>query len=792
MDTWAEGRAVRRFSAAALALAVVAAAPAGRAGERTRPWEDRGASPAARSAALLAAMTLDEKFEQMVGAPGVVPEIAACYGARHIPGVPRLGIPTLRVTNGPVGIGQNDCVPATAQRSLQGALMSTESAKATAFPSAMAIAASFDPTLAFRFGDTMGVEARALALHVLEAPGVNLARVPQAGRNFEYFGEDPYLSGIMAVREIRGVQGRGVIAMVKHFVANEQETNRMAVNESVDDRTLNELYLLPFEMAVKEAGVASVMCSYNKINGYYACEHKENLTDILRNRWGFDGYVQSDFFAIHSTAATLLAGTDLEMPGSNGARDFFTAQKLQAALDAREIAVSDIDRALSRRYVQMFRLGIFDRPLVQTPIDVRKDAAIARSIGEQSAVLLKNAGGLLPLDARKPVEIALIGKAAYAAKAVSGCCGGSSDVIPFQSVTPLQGIRDSLARAGGKGRANLTIVADDNSNLADAVAAARKADIAIVFAGTISEEGRDLPSIQLPGGQDELISAVAEANPRTVVVLKDNASALLPWVDRVPAVLEAWFPGQEDGAIVARLLFGEATPSGKLPVTFPKRMEDLPIKSASQWPGLDPTGAPVPLPGQAGAAPANRQAGGSSVQYSEGLNIGYRWFDASRTQPLYPFGFGLSYTSFRLSKLRVRPRAVDGRQPITVIVNVKNTGPRRGAETPQVYLRLPGAADEPAARLVGFQKVWLNPGEQRDVYICVDPAAANHPLGAWGPGQSWTTYDGAYQVAVGNSARTLLSAVLTVDRRRKSAGPEACSGTGSVAPPTGRIGKRRR
>ena len=754
-------RAVARRVAACLAAAlpnVVAAQP-------PRPWMNASLPPERRAALLLSAMTQAEKFQQLTGAAGILAELPQCYGARHVPGVARLHIPTLRVTNGPVGVGQNDCVPPGGAGLPFAALTSRQSAAATALPSGMAVAASFDTAVARRFGDVIGVESRDLALHVLEGPGVNLARVPQGGRNFEYLGEDPFLTGRMAVAEVRAIQAHGVIAMAKHFVANEQETSRFTVNETVDDRALHELYLLPFEMAVKDGGVAAVMCSYNAVNGPHACEDRHHLTDVLRGQWGFRGYVQSDFFAAHGTAASLRAGMDHEMPGLTIDRGpmagpWFSPEKLRAALEAHEIAEADVDTALARRYRQMFRLGIFDRPVAPTPIDTARDAAVAREIGEQSAVLLKNDGALLPLDARRVRSIALVGQAEYVTKAVAGCCGGSSDVIPLRTVTPLDGVRQVLAQLKSSANATLTVVADDRSNLAAAVDAARAADVAIVLAGTIAEEGRDRTSIALANGQDSIIAAVAAANPRTVVVLKDNASTLLPWVDRVPAVLEAWFPGQEDGDVVARLLFGAAEPSGRLPVTFPRRESDLPASEPRRWPGVDSLGRPVAVTAQ-GNAP-------TSVTYAEGLAIGYRWFDARGVAPLFPFGHGLSYTTFRLSDLRVSPRVSDGTRPITVSFTVENTGTRRGAEVPQVYLGLPAATGEPPKRLVGFEKVWLDPGARRTLRVAIDPAASHHPLGTWdSAAQRWTVADGAYAVLVGRSAgETALRDTVRVRARR--------------------------
>jgi beta-glucosidase len=393
----------------------------------------------------------------------------------------------------------------------------------------------------------------------------------------------------------------------------------------------------------------------------------------------------------------------------------------------------------------MFRLGIFDRPVAQTAIDQAGDGAIARAIGEQSAVLLKNANSVLPFDAKTVRSVALIGQAAYANKAVSGCCGGSSDVIPLYTVTPLAGVQNVLKQLGSSATANLTIVADDNSNLAAAVDAAKQADVVIVLAGTIAEEGADRPSIGLSNNQDTIISAAAAANPRTAVVMKDNASALMPWVDQVPAVLETWFPGQEDGNIVANLLFGVANPSGKLPVTFPKNAGDWPANTPAQYPGVTVNGVPT-------------------VTYSEGLQIGYRWYDAQNVKPLFAFGHGLSYTSFSLSGLQVSPQSSDGTKPITVSVDVQNSGKVAGAEVPQVYLSLPAGLGLPPKRLVGFQKVMLAPGEKKTVQIVIDPNAASHPLATWDTAsQQWKTVNGQVQVLVGNASDSLsLSATLSV------------------------------
>lgn len=704
----------------------------------TPRWMDASLSADERAELLLAAMTTEEKFQQLVGEPGIVAELPHCAGGRHVPGLPRLDIPTLRITNGPVGVGQNDCVPADVVAENPGVLMmSPLSAKATSLPAAIALAATFDREAASRFGDVLGRQSRNLALHVMEAPGINLARMPHGGRNFEYFGEDPYLTGEMAVAEVKAIQSHGVIAMPKHYAVNEQETDRKTMNAIVDPRVLHQLYLLPFEMAVKDADAASIMCSYNYVNGVQVCEDHHLLTEVLREQWGFEGYVQSDFFAVQSLAA-LRAGTDHEMPGfridRDGYRTWYTPENLSAALGNDTLVMADINLALKRRYVQMFRLGIFDRPVVQKPLDLEGDAAIATDIGEQGAVLLKNDDQLLPFKPASLGRIALVGKSDYAEAAVVGG-GGSSQVIPFSTIPALEGFEQSLSAMGADTEVRLVVVEDDNSNLAEAIAAAQSADAVVLLAGSLSSEGEDLETLRLPKGQDEMISAIAAANPRTALVLKNNAAALMPWLDRVPAILQAWFPGQQDGLIVSRLLLGLANPSGKLPVTYPRSEADLPASEPLQWPGIV------------------QSDGLRRVEYSEGLEIGYRWFDAQDIEPLFHFGHGLSYTTFSLSDIAVTPAESDFSSPVKVTVTVTNTGDLRGAEVPQVYLGFPAEAGEPPKRLVGFDKVWLDPGESREVEIVLDPAAASHPFGVFNEASGrWENSPGEYKVMIGTSA----------------------------------------
>jgi len=765
------------------------------------PWMNTALAPEERAALLVNAMTLAQKEQQLVGnQPEIVPELPQCKGARHVRGIAELAIPTLRITNGPVGIGQNDCV----DPSVVGfaAFTDPSSAKATALPSAIALAASFDPAVAHEFGNVIGTEANNLALHVFEAPGVNMARIPVLGRNFEYFGEDPFLTGTMAVAETKAVQAKGVIAMAKHFAANEQETNRMTIQEIIDRRVLHEIYLLPFEMAVKDGDTASIMCSYNSVNGFQACENKELLTDVLRDQWGFKGYVQSDFFAVRSTAASMLAGLDHLMPFPQMITPPFTPvwspAELNAALAAGQLHIADLDLALLRRYTQMFKMGIFERqPLVQTPIDFAAGGESARSIGVQSAVLLQNDNHVLPFDANSVKNVVVVGKATqvYAQQAVAGgvlvgkpmgAGGGSSDVVPNYTVSPVDGLKSVLAALGNTtATVTLITVKDDNSDLNAAQAAAAAADAVIVMAGTVAEEGADRASfvdstgLSLTAFGDGLdwyvarpnalstATSNAAANSNTVVmitgilaassttskpmaaktalVLKDNAGvAMDPKLLGAagPAMLEVWFPGQEDGHIVADLLFGVRNPSGKLPVTFPKIGQgflDWVKTDSSVYPGV------------------KNAAGQPEVQYKEGLNIGYRWYDAKGVTPAFSFGHGLSYTTFSISKLEATPKKTDGTKPITIQFFVENTGTRYGAEVPQVYLGLPPSIGEPPKRLVAFEKVWLKPGEKRKIQISIDPNATNHPLGYWESStQKWVIAEGDYQVYVGNSATNIL------------------------------------
>jgi len=578
----------------------------------------------------------------------------------------------------------------------------------------------------------VGSETRGNAHHVFIAPGVNLARVPQNGRNFEYFGEDPYLAGVMAVAQIRAVQGHGVQAVAKHYVANEQETDRQTMNAVVDERTLHELYLLPFEMSVRDAGLAAIMCSYPRINGYFSCEHEELLTGVLRQQWGFDGYVMSDRGATHSTVPAIKSGLDLEF----ATPVWFTPERIGEALATNRLAAADLDAMLLRRFRTMFRLGQFDVSFDRfTAIDLASHANSAREIGEQGVVLLKNTG-VLPLQTPSLGSIAVFGAPRFAGHAKLPATGprGFITVNASHMVSPVDGLRTTLSATGGRG----TVTYDQGTDLQRARDIASAADVAIVMVGDESVEAADRESLALPDvegvNQDALIHAVAAANRRTVVVLKTGGAVLMPWLESVPAVLEAWFPGQEDGSIVANVLFGGANPSGRLPLTFPGQDREAGASTPGQWPGLITDG--------------NRE-----VTYSERLSMGYRWYQATNTAPLFPFGFGLSYTTFSLSDIAVMPsKSLGG--PFEVRLRVANTGRRAGAEVAQVYVDLPRTSREPARRLVQFRRVQLDAGQSQAISLVVDPASSNHPLSVWDVGtHGWVMPTGEYVVYVGNSSQ---------------------------------------
>ncbi len=676
-----------------LATSLAAAAPA----QQPRITH---AQAVARARQLVAKMTLDEKVAELHG-------IHDAENYRVIPGIPRLGIPALHMTNGPAGAGPGGAGPQK---------------RATAFPSPLALAATWDPELSHQYGKLAAEEARALGSQLFESPDINIARVPQGGRVFESYGEDPYLDARIAVANIEGIQSVGELANVKHFDANNQETQRMSINEIIGERALHEIYLPAFEASIKEAHSASIMCAYPKINGTFNCENPLLLTDILKKQWDFQGFVISDWGATHSTVPSALAGLDAEMPTGR-----YFGDDLRHAVESGQVPMAVIDDKLVRRFTTMIEFGLFSPEPAPKPIPAFEHGAVSRSIAEQAMVLLKNDGNLLPLDRKTVRRIALIGP--WAVRPSTGG-EGSSHVIPLYAITPYDGLEAAVDREITR----MTVT--DGADIDAAAAAAAKAQIAIVMVGDQDSEGHD-QSLDLPEGQNQLIAAVAKANPKTVVVVKSGSAVLMPWIDHVPAVVEAWYPGEEDGAAVAAVLLGDVNPSGKLPLTFPRSVDQTLAANPEQYPGVN-----------------------GEVNYSENLEVGYRAYAAHNVQPQFPFGFGLSYTQFKFDDISVKQQP--GAATATVSFTVTNTGQRAGAEVAQLYLGFPSIdeGNEPPIQLKGFRKVMLTPGESKTVTLSLDPRSFSY----WSvKAHAWQLAHGEFQVLVGDSsADTTLKASLTI------------------------------
>ena len=815
------------------------------------PWVGSHAPTDAKVSQVLRQMTLDEKIAMVHGAAGT-----AYTGA--IPGDARLCIPALKMQDGPVGVRMADT---------------------TQLPAAADLAATFDSSLAQSYGQVIGGEDKAKGVDVDLGPTINIVRDPRWGRAFESYSEDPYLAGQIGAADIEGSQSQGVMAQVKHFAVYNQETNRNTVADDavVDDRTVHEIYTAAFGAIVAQARPSSAMCSYSSINGVYACENAY-LNNILKDQFGFDGFITSDWGGTHSTAASANAGMDMEMPD-----DTYFGAALKTAVQSGKVAQSRVDDMVTRIMREEFRFGLFDHPSPDTPGAVAStpaNVATARKVAEDGAVLLKNQDNVLPLDAKKTHSIAVIGDGAGQDALTAG--GGSAVVAGTGTVTPFDGIkaragagtdvqyaqgnlspngqlptvdtayftppsgtghglqgeyfnnttlsgtpvatqtdptvsydwtgkspvpalgttnysvrwtgtlnppttgaytfglssddgsrlfvngqqvidnwRDQASntetatidltagtpaqievdyyQAGGDATVNLGWALPNQDLLGQAVALAAKSDVAVVYANDFESEGSDLANIELPGTQNQLIEAVAAANPNTVVVLNTGSAVTMPWLDKVKGVFEAWYPGQQAGNAIARLLYGDVNPSGKLPVTFPTSLDQVPASTAAQWPGVN-----------------------GQVQYSEGLDVGYRWYDAKSLTPAYPFGYGLSYTTFRFSDLRVDDSTLRENGKIRVSAEVTNTGKRAGAEVAQLYLGEPASVGEPANQLKGFQKVQLDPRQTKRVTFEISAQDASY----WNSdAQAWTLGAGKYTVHIGDSSRNLpLSGGFRVDR----------------------------
>jgi beta-glucosidase len=839
----------------------------------SRPWMNGHLTAGQRADVLIGQMTLDEKIAMVHGAGYPLPLNAAGY-AGVVPANTRLGIPALYLADSPVGVGNG-------------------STGVTQWPDTASLASNWDTGMAMAYGVAYGAEQAGKGHNVALSPTVNILRLPLWGRAPETFSEDPYLTGQTAASEIEGIQSQHVIATVKHFVANNQEVLRSSINAVVSQRALAEIYEPAFRRAVEQADVGAVMCSYNRVNGAYACQNAETLTDTLRDAWRFDGLVMSDWGALHDTVQAAKAGLDLEMPGAADDANLrpidqifgsFFNSKLLAAVGNGSVSVDTLNSMVSHILTAMFRIGLFDQPLpnpstvkgnnVSTPAHL----ALATSLAESGSVLLKNARATLPILPSDVHSIAVIGDAADQHPITAA--GGSAVVTPSAPViSPLAGIRVRAAQAGisvthsqgtlglaavgavpssafGDGLhvsyyatndlsgpavatgtvANLDITGNpaavaalptwsarytgtitapatgdyrfslsagtfahvwidgkplvtfqpmrepvrnglvslhagphsirvevtpfqatlvtvdafavtpglhlgwqpqENKLVAQAAQAARKADLAVVVVSDGTSEGMDRSTLALPADQDQLIRAVAAANRRTVVVLNTASANLMPWLSKVAAVLAIWYPGQTGGTALASLLFGDSNPSGKLPVTFPASDRQGPARLPIQYPG-----------------------DGTNAYYDEGLNIGYRWFDVTGQQPLFPFGYGLSYTSFRFSKLAIKP--VEDSGTVSVSVTVTNTGRRAGAEVAELYLGSPAAAKEPPRQLKGFQKTSLASGQSATLHLTL----TRQDLASWdNAATGWTVHPGTYRVWVGDSSQnTPVTGAFTVGR----------------------------
>ncbi|GAB3052162.1 beta-glucosidase [Stenotrophomonas tumulicola] len=703
-------------------------------GDAARPWMDTTLGADERTRLLLGQMTQDEKFQMLrsyfgLGKDGGPLPEGAVGSAGFVPGVPRLGIPAQQSADAGVGVTN------------PGGIRPGDFA--TAMPSGPSTASSWNPAIAYAGGATMGREAWQQRFNILLGGSVNLQRDPRNGRNFEYAGEDPLLAGMIVGESIRGIQSQHVISTIKHYAMNDMETRRNFHSVDIGEQAMHESDLLAFEIAIEHGKPGSAMCSYNKINGIYGCEHPYLMNQVLKQEWMFPGFVMSDWGGVHSGSKAALAGLDQQSAGEVfDATTFFDAP-LRLAVEGGVVPQARLDDMVSRILRTMFLHGNFDNPPQHQPIDVEAGFAAAQRTVEEGSVLLRNEGNLLPLaDSAK--RIVIIG--GHADKGVIGG-GGSSmvgitakggnavpGVLPttwpgpviFHPSSPLEALRAA--------RPDADIQYVDGSNVAAAARAAAQADVAIVFATQWSAESVDLPDMQLPGKQDGLIGAVAKANANTVVVLETNGPVRTPWLAQVPALLQAWYPGIRGGEGIAALLTGTVNPSARLPVTWMVDESQLPRPHVPGL-GFNPEQPPVDV-----------------FDFDiEGANVGYKWFAAKGLTPTFAFGHGLSYTTFAYDNLQVN---VEG-QRLVASVDIRNTGARAGADVAQLYLKLPQGSTTPI-RLVGFEKVMLQPGEQRRIRIEAEPKTlASFDTAT----RQWKIAAGSYQLQLGRTAAEPLQVV---------------------------------
>ncbi|MGP0020957.1 MAG: beta-glucosidase family protein [Candidatus Sulfotelmatobacter sp.] len=725
---------LNRFLTVSVMTLSVALSARAQSGE-FHPWSNPSLSPDERASMVVKEMTIDEKINMlhgtgMAGLSLMSPlAVHSNGGAGYVPGIPRLGIPAIQMSDAAYGVrssGENGRY-------------------STALPADVAGAASWDLEAGYAYGALIGRELRAQGYNMTLGGGTNLTREPRNGRTFEYLGEDPVLAGKMVGAVMKGLQAQHVIGDIKHYALNDQESGRNAVNINIDRRAARESDLLAFEIGLQESDAAAVMCSYNRVNGDYACENKYLLTDVLKKDWNFKGFVLSDWGGTHSIEKASAAGLDHEEPG-----EIFYGDDFKKAVESGKVPATELDDHVHRILRGMFATGVVDDPPLKSVVDVVGGFEVAQRIAEQSMVLLKNANAQLPLDASKIHSIAVIGPHADVGM-ISG--GGSAQVDPpggnaimppgkgnthwqdhiWFPTSPLKSIRAKAPAAN--------VQFDSGADPAAAAALAKNADVAIIFAYEWESEGMDLDSLSLPDNQDELIAKVAAANPHTVVVLETGTAVTMPWADQVSGIVEAWFAGSRGAEAVANIIFGDVNPSAKLPITFPKSEAELPHPTLVK---------PPKVTTDADRQGWKRIAGGLppfQVTYDEGVKVGYKWYDAENKPVLFPFGYGLSYTTYSYSNLKV----TQGKNP-RVTFTVTNTGNRAGAEVAEVYASLPAAAAEPPKRLVGFSKVKLNAGESKEVSVDVDPkylSIFNVEKDAW------QLIPGDYGFMVGGSSQSL-------------------------------------
>jgi beta-glucosidase len=849
----------------ALAAGVFAGAPPASAARAPKaptvglPWMNPNQTPTKRADELLSAMSLSQKL-QMIDGARTLPAALKDYYAGYVWGIPSLDVPPLYLADGAVGVGNG-------------------STGVTEFPSGLNDAATWNPTLVQAVGAADGAEQAAKGHDISLAPNVNILRIPYGGRAFEGYGEDPYLSSLMAAANVRGMQSSGVIATAKQYIGNDQETLRTSINAEISERALEEIYDPAFKASV-DAGAGAVMCSFNQVNGYYACENGQTLTDTLMDAWQFKGFVMSDWGATHSTVASADAGLDMDMPGGHPATDYY-GDPMLAAVQAGDVSMSTINGMVKHVLWAMFKVGLFDRTypdpasVVDADVSSPADNQVALDASEEGTVLLKNSGNVLPINPHNVKSIAVIGDPAGADAMYGG--GGSASVNPTNPVTPIAGITARATASGitvttaqgdsnyhslaqipasdftptsgtgtgwtatyyptanftgtplatenvtsldvtalpamvgsaatwsvtytatmtssttatdefgvrAAGAATLTIggkqivsymagtgsdftglaslqantptsfeldvvggtlagrnpvyaeatwAPSENLLWAAAEQAAAQSDVAVVFASNYSAEGSDLATLELPADQDQLIEDVAEVNPHVIVVLNTSSAVYMPWLSDVQGVFEAWYPGQQYGSSIAALLFGDVNPSGHLPLTYPVDAQQGVADGATLAnPSLE-------FPGN-----------GTDVVYSEGIDVGYRYYDVHNETPLFPFGYGLSYTTFAYSQLVLQVGNTAAAQA-TATVTVTDTGKRGGSEVVQLYLTDPSAAGEPPYQLKGFQRVTLAAGQSRPVTFTISQQDMSYYDSA---ASSWVAAPGTYGVSIGSDERDL-------------------------------------